>query len=67
MEKAAVKEGGGYREITLKELLRAARIEVFAIDNVSPLLEQNREILPAVILPMLDELVRISRFLRCDR
>ena len=48
-------------------MLRAARIEVPRVHDLSPLLEQNRELLPAGIRPRVDELVRISRFLRRDR
>ena len=62
-----VRESQELVEITLKALLRAARIEVPRVHDVSPLLEQNRDILPAGIRPRVDELVSISRFLRRDR
>jgi HEPN domain-containing protein len=62
-----VRESQELVEIALKALLRAARIEVPRVHDVSPLLEQNRELLPAGIRPRVDELVRISRFLRRDR
>jgi HEPN domain-containing protein len=62
-----VRESQELVEITLKALLRAAGIEVPGVHDVSPLLGQNREMLPAGIRPRVDELVRISRFLRRDR
>jgi hypothetical protein len=62
-----VREAQELVEITLKALLRAARIEVPRVHDVSPLLEQNREMLPPGIRPRVEELVRISRFLRRDR
>jgi HEPN domain-containing protein len=62
-----VREAQELVEITLKALLRAARIEVPQIHDVSPLLEQNREMFPAGIRPRIKELVSISRFLRRDR
>jgi HEPN domain-containing protein len=62
-----VRESQELVEITLKALLRAARIEVPGVHDVSPLLEQNLEMLPAGIRPKVEELVRISRFLRRDR
>ena len=62
-----VREAQELVEITLKALLRAARIEVPRVHDVSPLLEQHREMLPSGIRPRIDELVRISRFLRRDR
>lgn len=62
-----VRESQELVEITLKALLRASRIEVPRVHDVSPLLEQNRELLPTGIRPRVAELVRISRFLRRDR
>jgi hypothetical protein len=62
-----VREAQELVEITLKGLLRACRIEVPRIHDVSPVLLQNREQLPAALLPQLEELVRISRSLRRDR
>src|SRR5208337_1357134 len=61
-----VRESQELVEITLKALLRAARIEVPQVHDVSPLLEQNRDMLPAGIRPRIEELVHISRFLRRD-
>ena len=62
-----VREAQELVEITLKGLLRACRIEVPRIHDVSPVLLQNREQLPPALLPQLEELVRISRSLRRDR
>jgi len=62
-----VRESQELVEITLKALLRAARVEVPRVHDVSPLLEENRELLPEGIRPRVEELVRISRFLRRDR
>ena len=62
-----VREAQELVEITLKGLLRACRIEVPRIHDVSPVLLQNREQLPPSLLPQLEELVRISRSLRRDR
>lgn len=54
-------------EITLKALLRACRIEAPRIHDVSPILLDNRDRLPRIIVERLDELARISRSLRRDR
>ena len=62
-----VREAQELVEITLKALLRACRIEVPRIHDVSPVLEQNQERLPPAIGSRLQELVRISRSLRRDR
>jgi HEPN domain-containing protein len=62
-----VRESQELVEITLKALLRACRIEVPSIHDVSPLLEQNIERLPAGIREQVPALVRISRSLRRDR
>jgi HEPN domain-containing protein len=62
-----VREAQELVEITLRGLLRACRIEVPRIHDVSPVLLQNREQLPPALLPQLEELVRISRSLRRDR
>jgi hypothetical protein len=62
-----VREAQEAVEITLKALLRACRIEVPRIHDVSPVLEDNRERLPKSILEPLPELMRISRSLRRDR
>lgn len=62
-----VRESQELVEIALKALLRACRVEVPRIHDVSPLLEENRERLPAGIREKVPELVRISRSLRRDR
>jgi HEPN domain-containing protein len=62
-----VREAQEIVEITLKGLLRACRIEVPQVHDVSPVLLDNRELLPREIDGQLDELVKISRSLRRDR
>jgi hypothetical protein len=62
-----VREAQELVEITLKALLRACRIEVPRIHDVSPVLLQNRDRLPPGLDAPLEELVRISRSLRRDR
>jgi HEPN domain-containing protein len=62
-----VRESQELVEIALKALLLACRVEVPRIHDVSPLLEENRERLPAGIREQVPELVRISRSLRRDR
>jgi hypothetical protein len=62
-----VREAQEVVEITLKALLRACRVEVPRIHDVSPVLEQNRERLPERIVAQLPQLMRISRSLRRDR
>jgi HEPN domain-containing protein len=62
-----VREAQEIVEITLKALLRACRIEVPRVHDVSPVLLDNRELLPREIDARLEELVRISRSLRRDR
>ena len=62
-----VRESQEVVEITLKALLRACRIEVPRVHDVSPILQENRDRLPAGIGGQLEELVRISRSLRRDR
>ena len=62
-----VREAQEIVEITLKALLRACRIEVPRVHDVSPVLLDNRELLPREIDAQLEELVRISRSLRRDR
>lgn len=62
-----VRESQEIVEITLKALLRAHRIEVPQIHDVSPVLEQNRARFAGKIQESLDELMRISRSLRRDR
>jgi HEPN domain-containing protein len=62
-----VREAQEIVEITLKGLLRACNIEVPGVHDVSPVLQQNRDRLPAGILDALDELTQISKALRRDR
>jgi hypothetical protein len=62
-----VREAQEIVEITLKALLRACRIEVPGIHDVSPVLRDNRDRLPRQIDEQLEELMRISRSLRRDR
>ena len=62
-----VREAQELVEITLKALLRACRIEVPRIHDVSPVLMQNRDQLPPALGSQLEEIVRISRSLRRDR
>ncbi len=62
-----VRESQEIVEITLKALLRAYRIEVPRIHDVSPVLEQNRERLAPAIGESIDEMMKISRALRRDR
>jgi HEPN domain-containing protein len=62
-----VREAQEIVEITLKALLRACRIEAPQIHDVSPILLDNRDRLPRIIVERLDELARISRSLRRDR
>jgi len=62
-----VRESQEVVEITLKALLRACRIEVPRVHDVSPVLLDNRELLPPEINGQLEELVKISRSLRRDR
>ena len=62
-----VRESQEIVEITLKALLRACRVEVPRIHDVSAVVEQNRNLLPQSILSQVDELSAISRSLRRDR
>jgi len=62
-----VREAQELVEITLKALLRGCGIEVPNIHDLSPVLEQNQDRLPAAIRGKLGDLVRISRSLRRDR
>ena len=62
-----VRESQEIVEITLKALLRACGIEVPRVHDVSPVLMDNRGVLPAEIDQKLDELIKISRSLRRDR
>ena len=54
-------------EICLKALLRHVRIEVPRLHDVSPVLEDNRDRLPAAALSQLERLSEVSRSLRRDR
>jgi HEPN domain-containing protein len=62
-----VRESQELVEITLKALLRAHRIDVPRIHDVSPVMEQNREVLAPAIGGSIEELTKISRALRRDR
>ena len=62
-----VRESQEVVEICLKALLRHARIEVPRLHDVSPVLADNRDRLPAVALAQLDRLTDVSRSLRRDR
>jgi len=62
-----VRESQEIVEITLKALLRAFRIEVPRIHDVSPVIDQNRERLTPAIGESIDEMMKISRALRRDR
>lgn len=62
-----VRESQEIVEIALKALLRAHRIEVPRIHDVSAVLEQSSELLPAAVRGRIDELSHISRALRRDR
>ena len=62
-----VRESQEIVEITLKALLRSYHIEVPRIHDVSPVLEQNSDRLPAQVKVQLAEMKRISKSLRRDR
>lgn len=62
-----VREAQEVVELTLKALLRSAQIDVPHIHDVSPILKDNLDRLPADIRTDVDELSRISRSLRRDR
>jgi HEPN domain-containing protein len=62
-----VRESQEIVEIALKALLRAHRIEVPRIHDVSGVLEQSSDLLPESVRGRIDELSRISRALRRDR
>jgi hypothetical protein len=62
-----VRESQEVVELALKALLRAARIEVPRVHDVSPLLIEHAERLPEAARRHLDELVAASRSLRRDR
>ena len=54
-------------EIVLKALARVSGIEAPRVHDISPVLETNRNLLPKVIGPHIDEMILISRSLRRDR
>ena len=62
-----VRESQEVVELALKALLRASRIEVPRVHDVSPLLVEHAARLPDAARPHLDELVSASRSLRRDR
>lgn len=62
-----VRESQEIVEIALKALLRAYRVEVPRIHDVSGVLEQNRDLLPESVRERINELSGISRSLRRDR
>ena len=62
-----VRESQEVVEITLKALLRAHRIEVPRIHDVSPVLDENRDRFAPELSNRLTELIKISRSLRRDR
>ena len=62
-----VRESQEVVEICLKALLRHVRIEVPRLHDVSPVLEDNRDRLPAAALTQLERLSEVSRSLRRDR
>ena len=62
-----VRESQEVVEICLKALLRHVRIEVPRLPDVSPVLEDNRDRLPAAALSQLERLSEVSRSLRRDR
>lgn len=62
-----VRESQEIVEITLKALLRASRVEVPRIHDVSAVLEESAGLLPESIRDRVNELCEISRSLRRDR
>jgi len=62
-----VRESQEVVELALKALLRACRIEVPRVHDVSPLLVEHAARLPEAARPHVDELVAASRRLRRDR
>lgn len=62
-----VRESQELVELSLKGLLRLARVEVPRLHDVGPLLIDARDRLPADIRPHVDALARISKQLRRDR
>jgi len=62
-----VRESQEAIELALKALLRASKIEVPRIHDVSPVLKANIELLPDAIREDVERLSKISRSLRRDR
>ena len=62
-----VRESQEAIELALKALLRASKIEVPRIHDVSPVLKANIELLPEAIREDVERLSKISRSLRRDR
>jgi HEPN domain-containing protein len=62
-----VRESQEIVEIALKALLRASRVEVPRIHDVSGVLEENLDLLPESVRPRITELCEVSRTLRRDR
>ena len=62
-----VRESQEIVEIALKALLRARGVEVPRIHDVSGVLEEAKDLLPASVRSRVDELSQISRSLRRDR
>ena len=62
-----VRESQEAIELALKALLRASKIEVPRIHDVSPVLRANIELLPEAIRKDVERLSKISRSLRRDR
>ena len=62
-----VRESQEAVELALKALLRASQIEVPRVHDVSPVLSDQRDLLPETIRPHIDRLAEVSRSLRRDR
>lgn len=62
-----VREAQSVVELTLKDLLRSAGIEVPKIHDVGRTLENNKDLLPSVIDEHMTEICRISKRLRKER
>ena len=54
-------------ELSLKALLRFAKVEIPRIHDVSDVLKQSRSMLPKEIQSQVDQLAKISKSLRRDR
>jgi len=62
-----VRESQEVVELALKALLSACNIEVPRIHDVSPILEEQKSLLPVSVRKNLSKITRISRDLRRDR